>query len=90
MGKWPAIERMPVGSVRQAVVEFIGSSDDPAMTITGDGRKRDIDEMSVHDRELRFRVSDRQFVTIVDGGVMTGTFTFPDGRSGRLVGLVAR
>jgi hypothetical protein len=81
--KWSITERMPDGTFTQAVLNL----SDADQTLTENGKKADVQKLTIGAREMRFQVDGREFHGAIEGELMSGTFTLTNGSTGRFVGL---
>ena len=88
-GKWSLVERLADGSTADAQLELNPAADDQIGALTENGRTRDLDEINLGGRELRFREADREFRVTINGDTISGTVT-QNGKSGSVVGLRKR
>src|SRR4051794_19864201 len=90
MGKWALMLRRADGSFSSAFLEFGGTPDDLTAAFTENGTTSEPDDWKLDARRLTFRVENRIFQVVLNGGELTGTFTSPVGGPGRVVGLASR
>jgi hypothetical protein len=89
-GSWSITEQQPGGGFAHSLLVFRGPDDDRDDTLAENGETRTIDQMTMADRELRFRVRDREYVFTLDTDVMHGTVNRPGGDQRLVVALRAR
>ena len=87
MGRWSVIEKMPDGKLIQGVIELRWKGDDLSATFQANGTKSELQDVSMGDRELRFRIGAQKYRLKVHAGMMNGSFAAPGGPAGQLVGL---
>jgi hypothetical protein len=71
----------------QGVLDLRAKEDDFVLTLRVSGRKTVLEDMSIGDRELKFRIGTREYRLKVHAGMMSGSFSAPGGPEGRVVGL---
>jgi hypothetical protein len=86
-GRWSVLEKMPDGKVLQAVIDLRWKGDDLAATHEVNGRKTELRDVSIGDRELKFRIGAQEYRLKVHAGMMRGSFSVPSGPAGQVVGL---
>jgi hypothetical protein len=86
-GRWSVLEKMLDGKVVQGVIDLRWKGDDLAATHEVNGRKTVLEDLSIGDRELKFRIGEREYRLKVHGGMISGSFSAPGGRAGQVVGL---
>jgi hypothetical protein len=86
-GRWSVIEKMPDGKVVQGVLDLRAKEDDFVATLRLNGRKTELEDVSMADRELKFRIGAQEYRLKVHAGMMSGSFSAPGGLAGQLVGL---
>jgi hypothetical protein len=86
-GHWSILEKTPDGKVIQSVIDLRWKGDDLAATYEVNDRKTKLRELSIGDRELKFRIGAAEYRLKVHAGMMSGSFSAPGGATGQVVGL---
>lgn len=86
-GRWSVLEKMPAGKVVQAVIDVQWKGDDLSVTHEANARKTKLEDLSIGDREMKFRIGAQEYRLKVHAGMMSGSISAPGGVTGQLVGL---
>ena len=68
-------------------LDLRAKEDDFVLTLRVNGRKTELEDVSMADRELKFRIGAREYRLKLHAGMMSGSFSAPGGPEAKVVGL---